>query len=82
MPEKLITNSDEFQQLCEHIRKVGLVAFDTEFVSEYTLHPELSLLQFATHERCVAVDPLAISDRSCWWEIMADEETRVIVHGG
>jgi ribonuclease D len=28
------------------------------------------------------VDPLAVGDLSAWWEIMADSETAVIVHGG
>ena len=33
-------------------------------------------------DQIVAVDPLAISDLSSWWEIMADDETTVLVHGG
>ena len=32
----------------------GEVAFDTEFVSEFTYRPELCLLQFATRERAAA----------------------------
>lgn len=82
MTPKLISNQSDFQELCEHIRTQGLVAFDTEFVSESTYRPELGLLQFGTSERQIAVDPLEIADLSPWWEIMADDQTVVIVHGG
>ena len=78
----LISNHEDFAELCDHIREAGVVAFDTEFVSESTYRPELGLLQFATDERSVAVDPLAVSDLSMWWDIMSDDQTTVIVHGG
>lgn len=58
------------------------VAFDTEFVSEFTYRPRLCLLQFATRDEQVAVDPLELHDLTPWWEIMANEETEIIVHGG
>lgn len=82
MPTNLIAHQEDFDELCEHIRQSGLVAFDTEFVSENTYRPELGLLQFATKDRSVAVDPLAVTDLSPWWEIMADDKTQVVVHGG
>jgi ribonuclease D len=81
-PAGLITDREEFVGLCAHMREAGLVAFDTEFVSEYTYRPELCLLQFATATECVAVDPYQVGSLDCWWELMADEETTVIVHGG
>lgn len=82
MSSTLISHHEDFIELCDHIRESGLVAFDTEFVSESTYRPELGLLQFATNDRSVAVDPVAISDLSAWWEIMADDQTTVVVHGG
>lgn len=82
MPTPLISHHEDFVELCDHIRDSGLVAFDTEFVSESTYRPELGLLQFATRDRSAAVDPLEIGDLSLWWEIMADEQTDVVVHGG
>ncbi len=81
MTSSLITKQSTFDELCDHIHKVGLVAFDTEFVSEHTYRPELCLLQFATKERCLAVDPYEVDTRR-WWELMADEKTTVIIHGG
>ena len=82
MSSKLISYHEDFLSLCEHIRDAGVVAFDTEFVSENSYRPALGLLQFATEERSVAVDPLAVADLTPWWEIMADDSTSVIVHGG
>jgi ribonuclease D len=44
--------------------------------------PELGLMQFCTQQRCVAVDPQAVPSLAAWWEIMADDTTTVVVHGG
>ena len=78
----LIDEQAQFDELCEHIRTIGIVAYDTEFVSEHTYLPELCLLQLATPERAVAVDPYRVHDLSAWWQIMADDSTTVIVHAG
>jgi ribonuclease D len=82
MHPKLIVDQAEFERLCEHIREMGEVAFDTEFVSEFTYRPELCLLQFATRKHCVAVDPFEVTDLGSWWRLMADNKTMVVVHGG
>jgi ribonuclease D len=82
MSRKLIVNQSEFNELCGHIREMREVAFDTEFVSEFTYRPELCLLQFATRERCAAVDPYEVLDLSPWWEIMTDPDITVVIHGG
>ncbi len=82
MSQELITTQEDFAELCAHLRDSGLVAFDTEFVSEYTYRPQLCLMQFATAERLVAVDPFEIEDISDWWRLMSDDQTTVIVHGG
>jgi len=82
MQPELIEHQYDFLELCEHIREVGLVAFDTEFVSDAGYRSELGLLQFATRERCAAVDPLAIPSLGAWWDLMIDDRTTVVVHGG
>lgn len=79
----LITRQDEFQDLCEQIRSAGVVAFDTEFVSESFFRPRLCLLQFALPDGQVfGVDPFLVEDLASWWELMSDDATHVIVHGG
>jgi ribonuclease D len=82
MKNQLITNQSEFEKLCNQIREEGIVAFDTEFVSEYSYRPDLCLLQFAAGGHSVVVDPQKVEDLSSWWDIMRDDQTTVVVHGG
>lgn len=82
MRSPIISYQEDFLDLCEHIREAGIVAFDTEFVSDVGYRSELGLLQFATPERCMAVDPLQVPSLAAWWEIMADDQTTIVVHGG
>ncbi len=82
MSNPLIVDQSEFEELCEHIRDEGIVAFDTEFVSEHTYRPELCLLQMATPQRCVAVDPFRVKDLTSWWNVMTDDQTTVVAHAG
>jgi len=82
MTAQLITGQAEFEDLCRRIREAGLVAFDTEFVSDQSWRPELGLLQLATSTETAAVDPLEVRDLSPWWELMGDGDTTVVVHGG
>jgi ribonuclease D len=82
MPHRLITDQGEFEELCGHIRETREVAFDTEFLSEHTYRPELCLLQFATRDCSVAVDPFEVRDLSSWWKLMAGGDVNVVIHGG
>jgi ribonuclease D len=81
MSDRLITNQQEFDDLCAHIREAGIVAFDTEFISENTFRPKLCLIQLATREQAVAVDPFEV-DVADWWNIMRDDKTTIVVHAG
>ena len=67
MQSSIIRYQEDFLDLCQHIRQCGVVAFDTEFVSDAGYRSELGLLQFATPERCVAVDPLEVPSIATWW---------------
>jgi ribonuclease D len=82
MTASLIVDQDQFEDFCRHIREAGIVACDTEFISEHTYLPRLCLLQLATPERVEAVDPFAVPDLTAWWELMSDDRTTVVTHGG
>lgn len=82
MPAGLIEKQDEFDDVCARIREAGIVAFDTEFVTEYTYRPQLCLLQLATDDLSVAVDPFGLESLDAWWDLMTDDQTTVVVHGG
>lgn len=79
MRPALIQQQDQLEDFCEEIRSHGIVAFDTEFVSEDTYQPELCLVQLATPESCVAVDPFVV-DLTPWWQLMCDPAVEVVVH--
>ena len=55
----LITKSADVAEFCNKISAAEFVAVDTEFVREKTYWPILCLVQIATPDRAVAIDPLA-----------------------
>lgn len=65
-PADLIGSQSRFDDLCEEIAEAGIVAFDTEFVSESYYRPKLCLVQLATPNGAYLVDPLAVPDLSAW----------------
>lgn len=78
--EPLIATAEGLEALVEHLRAAGRFAFDTEFVSEETFEPVLCLIQVATRDRVVAVDPLAIHDLGPFWDAIVDPRIEVVMH--
>jgi ribonuclease D len=77
----LIATEAALGELVAHIRAVGRVAFDTEFVSEETFEPVLCLVQVATTERLANIDPLAFpSGLGAFWEVVVDPAVEVVMH--
>ncbi len=81
MSDALISSQREFEDFCDEVRDAGIVAYDTEFISENSYRPKLCLVQLATPERAVAVDPFEVN-LATWWDIMLDGDTTVVVHSG
>ncbi len=75
-----ISTHEELAAFCERARAFDAVAIDTEFLRERTFHPRLCLVQAATPDECVAIDPLAIRDLSPLAELMRDESTVKVFH--
>ncbi len=80
MSDALVCQQSEFDDVCGAIHEAGIVAMDTEFVSEGCYRPELCLLQLALPGEEIVVDPLAVPDLSAWWDIMAGDEVTVVAH--
>jgi ribonuclease D len=76
----LISTASGLRELADHLRTSGRFAFDTEFVSEESFEPVLCLVQVATHDRLVVVDPMAIDDFSPFWEAVTDPAVEVVMH--
>lgn len=80
--DQIITTDRELSQLCRDLESAETIAFDTEFVSEHTYRPQLCLVQVAAAEHLTAIDPLAGSDLTPFWEQVVRPGREIIVHAG
>ena len=77
----LITKSADVAEFCKKISAAELVAVDTEFVREKTYWPILCLVQIATPDRAVAIDPLANGiDLQPVYDLMANTSVLKVFH--
>ena len=75
-----ITTSDELVAFCDRAQSHTVLAVDTEFLRERTYHPLLCLVQVATEDEAVAIDPLAIKDLSPLADLFVDETKTKVFH--
>ena len=57
-----IDNHADLEQACERLGNSQVLCVDTEFHRETTYYPKLALIQLATPQHTVCVDPLAIQN--------------------
>ena len=77
----LITKSVDVADFCNAVSSAEFVAVDTEFVREKTYWPILCLVQIATPERAVAIDPLANGiDLQPVYDLMANKSVLKVFH--
>ena len=77
-----IDNEQLLRDFCDSAAGAQCLAFDTEFVSEDTYRPHLCLIQIAADDRLAVIDPIAIEDVTCFWELLAKPGHETIVHAG
>jgi ribonuclease D len=80
--EQIVTRPEDLAEVCAHLAACRRFGFDTEFVGENTYHPDLCLVQVATAERLVLIDPLTVGPLDAFWELVVDPANEVIVHAG
>ncbi len=80
--EQIITRPEELPGVCAHLAAARRFGFDTEFVGEDSYRPELCLLQVATEERLILIDPFSVGPLDAFWEVVVDPGNEVIVHAG
>jgi ribonuclease D len=73
-----VSSSADLQRAIALLARSEFIALDTEFMRESTYYPILCLVQAATADACVIVDPLALKDLQPLWELL-DERKRVKV---
>lgn len=76
-----ITTTAELAAFCARAAGFKFVTVDTEFLRETTYWPKLCLLQVATDDEAVLVDPLAPGlDLSPFFTLLADETLTKVFH--
>lgn len=75
-----IDTAEKLEQLCQQIATESWLALDTEFLREKTYYPKFCLLQIATPEWVVCVDPLAIKDLTPLFEAIYNPKIIKVFH--
>src|SRR5262245_43742399 len=60
--QHLITTSAALAELAAHVTATDVIALDTEFLRERTYRAVLALVQIATSQSAVCIDPLGLAD--------------------
>lgn len=81
-PPTTIDTAELLADAISHLRSAGTFGYDTEFIGEDSYYPHLCVIQAATTERVLIIDPLAIDDLSPWWALLNDPSLIKIAHAG
>jgi ribonuclease D len=78
---RTIVTTSALAEACARLRRHDFVAVDTEFIREHTFWPKLCLIQMASPEEELIVDPLAEAlDLTPFYQLMADERVTKVFH--
>jgi ribonuclease D len=78
---ELITSTSALAQFCTRAGKHDFVTVDTEFLRETTYWPKLCLVQAATTDEAVLIDPLAPGlQLNPLFDLLADERVTKVFH--
>jgi len=82
LPEFIVADPADLPPMLDHLARCPVLGLDTEFVGEDSYRPDLCLVQVATPERLVLLDPLACGSLDEFWNLLLDPRRAVIVHAG
>ena len=77
-----IETQDDLEAFIKRAAGSDVLAVDTEFLREKTYYPKLCLMQLATRQETVIVDPFAVDDLAVLAELFEDERTVKLFHAG
>jgi ribonuclease D len=78
---ELISTLEGLQELCERLKDVPVLAFDTEFIRESTFYPKFEILQIATSDESYLVDIQALSTEKVGPRYLPPEPVKVALRG-
>lgn len=76
----LIQTSSQLEDALAQLERQPFVTLDTEFMRESTYYPKLCLIQAANAHACVLVDPLALTNLSPLFTLLARRSQTKILH--
>ena len=77
-----IASQQELEDFVKRAESSSILAIDTEFLREKTYYPKLCLLQLATEEEAVIVDPFAVDDLKVLATLFENESIVKLFHAG
>jgi ribonuclease D len=78
---RIVTTSQDLTSACQRLSDSDFVAVDTEFMREQTFWPQLCLVQLASPEDALVLDPMAPGlDLAPFWSLMANESVAKVFH--
>lgn len=77
-----IASQAELEAFVERARKSSILAIDTEFLREKTYYPKLCLLQMATDDEVVIIDPFEVDDLAALKPVLEDDDVVKVFHAG
>ncbi len=79
----VIETTADLETCCRRLSEAEVVTVDTEFIRENTYYPRLCLVQIASDDHVVAVDPLAKGiDLAPLLALLADPDILKVFHAG
>jgi ribonuclease D len=82
LKEEIVARPEELGPCCAYLAQCSQFGFDTEFVGEDSYHPRLCLVQVATPEQLILIDPLTVGPLDEFWKLIVDPARLVVVHAG
>ncbi len=77
-----IDSQADLEAFVERARTSSILCVDTEFLREKTYYPKLCLMQLATDDERVIVDPFEVDDISALREVFENESIVKVFHSG
>ena len=76
----LIQTPRELARFCERLTGARVICIDTEFASEGRYYPDLGTIQIAGGIEIALIDPLVVSDISCFFRLLVDPDVVKVFH--
>ena len=76
----LITSDTALREVCQQLASSPFLAVDTEFVREYNYYPQLCLIQVASADFVVCIDPMGGLDLTPLRDILYAPQTVKVMH--